>query len=32
MTLGNNTTRTGYQLGRALDIQAQATRSHLELK
>ena len=31
MTLGTNTTHTGYQLQRALDLQAQAIRSHLEL-
>ncbi len=29
--LGSNTTRTGYQLRRALDLQAQAIRSHLGL-
>jgi hypothetical protein len=29
--LGNNTTRTGYQLRRALDLQAQALRTHLGL-
>jgi hypothetical protein len=32
VTLGNNTTHTGYQLRRALDLHAQAIRSHLELK
>jgi hypothetical protein len=31
-TLGHNTTRTGYQLRRALDLQTQAIRSRLELK
>lgn len=31
MTLGSNTTHTGYQLRRALDLQAQAIRSHLGL-
>jgi hypothetical protein len=31
MALGSNTTRTGYQLRRALDLQAQAIRSHLGL-
>jgi hypothetical protein len=31
MTLGNNTTHTGYQLRRAVDLQAQAIRSHLGL-
>jgi hypothetical protein len=29
--LGSNTTHTGYQLRRALDLQAQATRSQLGL-
>ena len=32
IALGNNTTRTGYQLRRALDLQAQAICSHLGLK
>ena len=32
MELGNNTTRSGYQLRRALDLQAGAIRSHLGLK
>jgi hypothetical protein len=32
MTLGSNTTHTGYQLRHALDLQAQAIRSHLKLK
>jgi hypothetical protein len=32
MTLGNNTTRTGYELRRAIEIHAQAIRSYLELK
>jgi hypothetical protein len=31
VALGSNTTRTGYQLRRALDLQAQAIRSHLGL-
>jgi hypothetical protein len=31
MALGSNTTHTGYQLKRALDLQAQAIRSHLGL-
>jgi hypothetical protein len=30
--LGSNTTHTGYQLRRALDLQAQAVCSHLGLK
>jgi hypothetical protein len=30
--LGNNTTRTGYQLRRAVDLQAQAIRSQLSLR
>jgi hypothetical protein len=29
--LGSNTAQTGYQLRRALDLQAQAIRSHLDL-
>jgi len=32
MTLGHNTTHTGYQLRRALDLQAEAIRSRLQLK
>ena len=32
MTMGRNKTHTGYQLRRALDLQAQAIRSHLQLK
>lgn len=32
IALGNNTTRTGYQLRRALDFQAQAVCSHLGLE
>jgi len=32
IALGRNTTHTGYQLRRALDLQAQAACSHLGLK
>jgi len=32
IALGRNTTHTGYQLRRALDLQAQAVCSHLGLK
>lgn len=31
IALGDNTTHTGYQLRRALDLQAQAVRNHLAL-
>ena len=31
MPLGSNTTQTGYQVRRALDLQAQAIRSQLDL-
>jgi hypothetical protein len=31
IALGSNTTRTGYQLRRALDLQARAIRSRLSL-
>jgi len=32
MALGSNTTHTGYQLRRALELQAQAIHSHLGVK